>query len=911
MSLRKEHVVLLGSVAVLGLLGWSATKERVVPRGAGSKNNASVEFEHYPAPDAQFALGAPRKLAELDRDLFSQPRDTHPLPPLVTLEPPLPTLSALRPLTSYTVSPPFFGRLLRADPTPVSPAVPKLFNTGAEGETSEDDVAEASEPSAKDLLNQSKPTGELETPEQHAAKLESWKKLYDWIRVTEGEPLFGQIRNPDRYGLKGRAGEAVSFVEVLPQTGVERFPGQKPVTYMRDRVLEFAFADTASNRIQLRRREFVAPIGPSRYQDLLAFADECVAARLDAREALSVAADMYELASQTEPADPTPQIGLARCYEAGFELEKAFDVYTRLLAAGGVHPEVRVGLAQLEAKLRLFDRAEAHFKEAFAQARTQWNVLWPYGRFAFHRGHYDDALANLNGAFADDNNPTKLADARTRAAIRTDLGAALTALARIDDAQDKFDKALQADPSDPRPLAGKLSSAYYSKKAPAAASAGAAGNDAGFEMLMARAMLDCQAKNWVPARDQLISAASADALRAPRAWAGLSWLAEITGYPENAGRFIEQAAEGDPSDPWIRYQHGRMLAARDDVQGAHDEFVAALDLQLDFVDAIIALGALAHRTGAYEDAERYLERALFLDNTRAEIHALRGWNFVELNDLASARDAFDAALQNDKMQPLARAGQAWTTYLAGDSEKAISLFAELNDVRRSLPENDPYRVYAQAQMDRIKDHESKVIWNDRFERRALMNNWGVDEATGPTVTLVDGAVHIAGNFNTNGAARLHKPYPATDFVSAEMDVTITSKCNARVSVYLSKEKRTGGQNQIVGKIAVARRRDGGLVVLAMDVATAEENWEDVAEVGGKPWWPLDQPVRLRIERLGEGSDSTVRLSVDGITVREGIRMQRMSSSNSELNIGVAVEGQTGLPADVVVDNVDVVYRIPK
>jgi tetratricopeptide (TPR) repeat protein len=904
MSLRKEHVVLLGSVAVLGLLGWSVSKAPVVPRGSGSKGGAPVDFEHYPAPDPKLALGAPRKIDELDRDLFSQPRDTHPLPPLATVEPPLPTLSALRPMTSYTVAAPFFGRLLRADPTPVSPPVPKLFNTGADDDTSDD-----AEPSTPDLQKQATAASELETPEQHAAKLESWKKLYDWIRITEGEPLFGQIRNPDRYGLKGRANEPVSFVEVLPQTGAERFPGQKPVSYARDRVLEFAFADTASNRIQLRRREFVPPIGASRYADLLAFADECVAARLDAREALSVAADMYQLAAKTEPDDPTPQLGLARCYEAGFELEKAFDVYTGLVAAKGVHPEVRVGLAQLEAKLRLFGRAEKHFQEAFAQGRTSWSVLWPYGRFQLEHGQYDEALALLGEAYR--NEPGEPAQARTRAAIRTDLGAASIALAKIDDAQDKFDKALQADPSDPRPLAGKLSGAYYAKKPPPAANAAAYGNDAGFELMMARALLECQAKNWVPARDELLSAATSDALRAPRAWAGLSWLAEITGYPENAGRFIEQAAEGDPSDPWIRYQHGRMLAARDDVQGAHDEFVAALDLQLDFVDAIIALGALAHKAGAYDDAERYLERALFIDNTRAEIHALRGWNFVELNDLASARDSFDAALKVDPMQPLARAGQAWTTYLAGDSEKAIALLAELNDVRRSLPETDPYRVFAQAQMARIGDHETKVIWSDRFERNKLGNGWATDEASGPTVTVVDGAVHIAGNFNTNGAARLHRPYSATDFVSVEMDVTISSRCNAKVSVYLSKEKRVGGQNQVLGKIGVARRRDGGLVMLAMDVATAEENWQDVAEVGGKAWWPVDQPVRLRIERMGEGSESTARLSVDGIMVRDGIRLQRMSSSNSDLNVGVAVEGSTGLPAEVVVDNVDVVYRIPK
>jgi hypothetical protein len=130
-------------------------------------------------------------------------------------------------------------------------------------------------------------------------------------------------------------------------------------------------------------------------------------------------------------------------------------------------------------------------------------------------------------------------------------------------------------------------------------------------------------------------------------------------------------------------------------------------------------------------------------------------------------------------------------------------------------------------------------------------------------------------------------------------------------VFVASEKRIGGQQiQTKGKVAVARRKDnGGLVVLAMDVATADENWEDVPEVGGKPWWPVDRPVRVRIERLGDGSESIGRLSIDGIPVREGIRLQRIGSSTNPVEVGVAVEGQTGLPADVVVDNVEVVYRI--
>jgi tetratricopeptide (TPR) repeat protein len=176
-------------------------------------------------------------------------------------------------------------------------------------------------------------------------------------------------------------------------------------------------------------------------------------------------------------------------------------------------------------------------------------------------GATTEALALLNDAFK--NEPVEPPQARTRSGIRTDLGAAMLALAHVDEAQDKFEKALQADPSDSRPLAGKLSSAYYSKKSLDASTAAGKGNEEGFDLLMARALLDVQAKEWKRAKDQLELAANADPLHAARAWAALSWLAEVTGYPDNAVRYIERAVEGDPTDPWTRYQHGRLLAARE------------------------------------------------------------------------------------------------------------------------------------------------------------------------------------------------------------------------------------------------------------------------------------------------------------------------------------------------------------
>jgi chromosome partitioning protein len=236
------------------------------------------------------------------------------------------------------------------------------------------------------------------TPDQRAARIAGWKKLHDWVRITEGDPMFGQIRNQDRFDLGNRPGEPVFFVQVDPETGAETFPGQAPVPYDRARILEFGLADTASNHIQLRKREFEREMTPSLYADLLAFAGECVDLRREAREALRVAEAMYAQAASFDPNDPLPLLGLARCYEAGFRLEQAWETYLGLLERFEHRPEVHVGLGKLEARLRLFESAEARLVQAERVGRASWEVQWALGRFLHERGRFEQAALHLREA---------------------------------------------------------------------------------------------------------------------------------------------------------------------------------------------------------------------------------------------------------------------------------------------------------------------------------------------------------------------------------------------------------------------------------------------------------------------------------------------------------------------------------
>ena len=91
-------------------------------------------------------------------------------------------------------------------------------------------------------------------------------------------------------------------------------------------------------------------ITPGQYPDVLAFANWCIEQRLESNQALAVAEKLFTRAAATAPDDPAPRLGLARCYEAGFEFEKAFQEYQKLLSQFGHHALVHVQLAALEAR---------------------------------------------------------------------------------------------------------------------------------------------------------------------------------------------------------------------------------------------------------------------------------------------------------------------------------------------------------------------------------------------------------------------------------------------------------------------------------------------------------------------------------------------------------------------------------
>ncbi len=892
MKLRTEAIVFLLVAAYVGLhyggphLG---SANRGGSRRSSSARNAR-EYVPVTLPELDSLLPREDRDGNLGRDLFAPPSDTAPLPPLTLEMPPVEPLLALRPPTAYG---PQTGQAELLSAMPTVHASAGLFDAPlAQSGASGDEVL----PIAPEDL----------TPEQRAARREAYKRQYDWVVLVGGRTLFGQIRNKDRYGLS-RENSDILFVEIDPETGSERFPGQQAIPLARANVTEFGLAATPLNFVEEGLRSFDPPLRHSDLEHAREFAARCLELRNETPRALEVAEEVYRMLSEAAPSDVRGPLGLARCYELGFRFEDAYQAYREMIAGDlKVEPQPWARLGDLLARFRLFGEAEKMYLEALRVQSSHWEARWRYGRFLLERGRFEEALGHLEEAVRREPSAPELRWARV--GMRADLATALLQLGRAREAYQRFEQARNANPAVDLGLAGMISSALFldDVSVPAAEPDGEEGPDASFDLLLALGLDALDGERWLEARRYLESAAAADPFRSWMAKRALSWLAEITGNPEQAYAFIEEAYQIEPTDPWTLYQLGRLLEQRGDDLSAREAFQAALDRELDFADALIALGKLHQQAGEHEAAERYYERALSIDPNRPVVHSLRGFNHFSLGQPAAAREDFEAALALREDLASAQNGLAWWLYASGDSPEALVRFDRVVETRRDAPEDDPHRLYAIRQRERIIDHEKKEVWTDRFDRvGSIAGGWSLDESDGVVANLRDGEVWLEGRFEHPGKGRIYQTLPAERFLSLEVSLTIHDAREARVLVFVSKEQvGRGGEIRTQSKIALRRNHDGR--VQATFVRRGQHE-EEVLELGDTTW-PLGQPVRVRIETNGDPTDTRMSVWLDDLPVLENHPVQSLGRSQMPVRFGVAVEGESGRSATVSVDEVRVVRR---
>lgn len=919
MAIRQEAVVLGLTTMLLGYWLYGDVTTGNAQRLSGRKE-AAPEFIDYFSPGIDVAL-PPKggRTAVIGRDLFSPPRDTAPLPTLALDEPPLEPLMALRVPFAWGPEPRAMGSVLQADPR--GERVQGLFAglaledgseieaTDLEGESGAlSGLGYAGDSSDDDLL------ADL-VADDPAERLAGYRKLYDSIQIPGMK--WGRIRNEDRWTLNRRPEDAVLFEEIDPTSGQLLYPGVPPISYERERVKEFAFAETTSNAVELEFVAFGDPLRNAEHDDALEFAQTCIDLRTEVPRALDIALEVCTRALAISKGDDVEAtLLLGRIREAGFDFDGAYTIYQGLLSDGyRSHAEIHVRLGDLVTQFRLFDQAEQHYQDALGVSSTNWLAHWRFGRFLLRQGRGAEALKHL--ADAERREPSGQAQAHRRVAIRTDHARALLYVGRTSEALVAFKRALNADSAHPAALAGVVAAASFLGTAEAKDVAdeamGALGDElpeADFELALALGMARTAEGDWENAKRELLTAASTDPFRAFAAYRALSWLAELTGHGDEALGYVNQAFDGNPSDAWTLYQRGRQMFATEDLVGAEANLRAALDLELNFMDALVAMAELKRAQGESLAAERYYERALEVDSSRAVVHSRRGFNLFGLGDPVAAEVSFAAALRLKPDLASARLGDAWARYVAGDSQEAITRLGELVEARRNAPDDDAYRSWAQAQAERIVDHEEKEVWTDLFERRTgnIGNGWIASEGFGPTVELRDGAVRIEGTITSKGSSRMLAEMPSDTFLAFEAEVTIEALNNGvRAGIFVSRERQgREGRSQVQAMIALARNSDGSVQAGTIRQGEIEVEWEDL--YAGSDDWPIGVPVRLVIEKRGTGSDTTLSLYLDGVPLLVNKPMSRLGTSTQLLRFGLFAEGDVGRRAHISIDNVRVVRR---
>ncbi len=901
MDIRQEQIALIGAVLVIGAFVYTAAPVKV----KGLPRTKNIDLVAHVVPDAGRVLPGTRE-ASFTRDILSEPTNARPMPLLVFEQPPLSGLPSLAAPPSPGPMASSYGRFLRQDFEVTS--VPGLFDA-SEISASSDELGSA-EDDGGDTLSTLRDLGFvpqeeelLEMAPDRAALIASYKKLYDWILLDEFDYHFGHIDNRDRYRLKARSVEDVALTEVDPATGMPRIVSIGSTEYPRARVTSFGFSGTATNLVELGAIEREGEITRGNVLERLDFAAWCVGLRHEASRALAVAGDIYTRVAAFDENDPIARLGLASCLEAGFEFEAAFDQYEVLLTRFPKSTPVAAAMASLEERFLMFAEAEARLRNTVRFDRASYIGQWALGSFLMRNGSGDAQAAEAVAALtlADRFAPDTTEAAGIRSEIRVDLGSSHLVLNELQAARRAFEASLSANPTNQAASAGLMTCDRLEQKF----SDGDMGEEnAGLraEYLFARGLNRIESRDWVGARDDLLGAVSAAPLTSYKALRALSRLAERTGNDDEAMEYIEAALAASPGDAWSSYHLGRLLLARDDIAGAEQALSAALAADVNFIDALVLLGDLAIQEGEYAAAERFFDRALRLEAPRVEVEVRRGLNALYRGDSSAARARFQGARALADADPVAIAGLAWCEYLDGQSEEALNRLAGLFDSRRTFGEDDPWRLWAEVQKERIETHLEKSRWVDEFDRKSLRNDWLVDESAGPLIELKDDALRFSGQFSTNGTERVFQAFPAVEFVSISADFVVSADSAAETGLFIALEQ--GSNRTVSSQVRVHRHKDGTLQTHVVRNGRPDEGAQDVV------WLPFaaGEVVRLRIERSGTNTAATVNVFVGGTPVLEDVSMSSIGKSTTNLSVGFFVEGESGRRVEMTVDNVEIVRR---
>lgn len=870
--MNKEKIALLLAALLLGAMGYFSFPAQNV--GRVSPNEKGIEIKKILLPDLDRIVQGKTSPGRA-RDVFAAPRDTSPLPPLGLPLPPGPKLPFLAPPIRPSVKLSLWDRAYR---------VPGEIRPFEFSSTPQESSIATKEP------------GKSEETKKDESRKDSYKKIYDWLRPNAFATLFGKIQNPNRFDLgspKLREGESLLFQEIDPVTG--KLKG-KPTPWPPESVQEYGFADTIANRIELRKRTLSYSAG--NLKEIVAFADWCVEQGGLEPKAFEEAERLYKKASELDRGDPAGVLGLGRLYERSFQLEQAYELYRSMAQGPFSHrSEPFRHLGKLQSRLRLFELAEASLRRALEIEGSSPSVRAALGEFYLDRERPETAAEILREAKLEPESPFE------RARMRTLTGSAWLAAGSWNEASAAFQQALNVVPQFGPARLGLASTRYAEGKIDAAMAeieAGLAEGQLNTGFYTAHGILSMRRGDFAGAERDLKNAVGLDPLQDAYPLSALSFLYEYTGHPEEAFQAIEQANTVDPTDPYVRFQRARLLAAREDAKGARESVSLLLNSEIRFESGLRLRGFLAQQIGEYEDAERYFSLASEISPKDADLLTLRGLNLARGEQLRRAGELFAKALTANPLQASARNGLAYTHYLEGRVDEAIRTFAEVEDQHK---EKDEHLEYAQWRSKEIQSHRKKALWTDDFERADLRRDWRDEARFGPLVRLEGGTVRFDGFSRESGRTRLYRELPAKAFLLFETGLTIEESNQALVGAHVVVEKKIGDSHRVEFEFAVARLRNGK-VGTRMQTGQVETEWKEQEGIS----WPLGSPVRVGVERVGTPEEPKLRILFNGVVLGEAEKVLKLRSIAGEIRMGVFAEADAGRQVAARVDDTRVIFR---
>ncbi|MCH2112809.1 MAG: hypothetical protein MK213_08125, partial [Planctomycetes bacterium] len=438
--MKREQIVLLGALVILGLMGWGLSEGPASPRLRLGVRTIEVFEAGANHPVVDFSVTG-------NRDPFREPREVEPLPPLTLPLPPLGELESLLPPPVPDAGANEWSRHLLVVPAQLPGSIDDLIGMD-EGDPQSVD----SDPI--DTLDGQSLVGE-----------EDLARQWDQVRTDALTIRWGRLLGGERWDWESGK-DSIHFQEVDPETGLDRFA---PYVLAPDAYQSFAFADTLRNRMELGLRKL--PVSAGAIPERLAF----VAWLLEQGDREPIAFELAETLArsniQLAEDDAKTWLSLGAVFERTFQFDEAFAVYASMVGLPGApSPDLaipsgrfartsaaQVRLGGLLETLGLDQEAEARYRDAWQLADGDPASGHALGSLLHRTGRCDEAVDILKRA--EGMYPSRSADGALQHQVS--LGQALLGQGEFAEAQRVF-AALQRS-------AGESKSAVMGRSGEAAA----------------------------------------------------------------------------------------------------------------------------------------------------------------------------------------------------------------------------------------------------------------------------------------------------------------------------------------------------------------------------------------------------------------------------------------------------------